>query len=87
MTDDGLGLKNIILDGEPKTAFQLAGNIKDVVIKTPNSAVTFAQGVANSITVDEKATGVNLDIRDKAYVKIVNLDAAAKITGTGDIGQ
>ena len=87
VTDDGLGLKNIILDGEPKTAFQLAGNIKDVVIKTPNSAVTFAQGVANSITVDEKATGVNLDIRDKAYVKIVNLDAAAKITGTGDIGH
>ncbi len=87
VTDDELGLKDIMLDGKSGMAFQLAGNIKDVVIKTPKAIVTMAQGVANSITVDEKALDVQLNISEKAHAKTVNLDAAAKIAGTGDIGH
>lgn len=87
VTNDGLGLKNIVLDGERGTTYNLAGNIKEVLVKSPASVVSMGQGVANVITVDETAVGTNLKISDKATVNTVNLDTAASVTGTGDIGH
>lgn len=87
VTNDGLGLQNIVLDGERGTTYNLAGNIKEVLVKAPASVVSMGQGVANVITVDETGVGTNLQISDKATVNTVNLDTAASVTGTGDIGH
>lgn len=87
VTDNGYGLTGLTLDGAFGTKFHLAGNIKDVVNLTPGSTVTLAQGVTQSITIDEKAIGSTLDINNKAMAGVVNLDTATKVEGTGDIGH
>ena len=87
VTDDGYGLTGLTLDGEYGTNFQLAGNIKDVVNVTPGSTITLAQGVTQSITIDEKAIGSTLNIDNKAMAGTVNLDTAVKVEGTGDISH
>ena len=87
MTDDGFGMQNIALDGEDGTAYQLAGNIKDVVNFTPGSTLTIAQGIAGNITVDEAALGTTLQIDLKGVVQNINLDAAANVIGKGDIAH
>ncbi len=87
LTEEAYGLKNIVLDGPDGTKFQVAGNIKDVTMKTTKGELTLAQGVAGSITVDEIAKDSILNIADKATANKVNLDAATKVTGTGDVGH
>lgn len=87
VTADNLGLKQILLGGEKGSAFHLAGNIKEVLVKAPASAVNMGQGIANIITVDETAVGTNLSISDKATVNTVNLDTTTSVTGAGDIGH
>lgn len=87
VTSDALGLRNIVLDGERGTMFHMAGNIKDVMVKAPAAVVNMGQGIANVITIDEKAGGTNLTVSDKAMVNTVNLDTVASVTGTGDIGH
>lgn len=87
VTDNGYGLTGLTLDGAFGTKFHLAGNIKDVVNLTPGSTVTLAQGVTQSITIDEKAIGSTLDINNKAMAGVVNLDTATKVEGTGDISH
>ncbi len=87
VTSDGMGLKQINLDGESGTRFQLAGNIKDVLNLTQASTVTLAQGIAKEITIDEKAVGSNLNLDKDTVVNKVNLDAASTVTGVGSIGH
>ena len=86
LTDDGLGLQYIRLDGESGVQLQLAGNIKEVINLTPDSSLAFAQGVANKVTVDERATGTTLNIDSSATIRELNLDTGTTVTGTGDIG-
>ena len=64
----------------------MAGNIKEVINLTPDSKLAFAQGVANKVTVDERATGTTLNIDSSATVRELNLDTGTTVTGTGDIG-
>ena len=59
-TEDGLGFQTIRLDGVAGSLFQLAGNIKRVVNLTPESTLQLAQGVADVITMDEKAVDAKL---------------------------
>ncbi|MGO5114618.1 S-layer homology domain-containing protein [Candidatus Avoscillospira sp. LCP25S3_F1] len=81
------GALRIELDGEDGRSLELAGNIKDVVNLTPKSYLSLGAGQAQSITVDETATGTTLNIVAGAEVEEVNLDVAATITGDGDIGK
>ena len=85
LTEDGLGFKTIRLDGAEGAQLQLAGNIKQVVDLTPNSALQIAQGVAAVVTMDEKALNASLTIDNQAYIKELNLDAATPVTGAGSI--
>lgn len=88
--DNSKGLRNIYLDAPKGTAFTLAGNLKDVVNRTPGSTLTIGdtgQGSCSSVTVDEKAVDSTLVLEVNATVDKVNLDTASKITGTGDIGE
>ncbi len=91
LTEDGLGLQNIRLDGDPEfeggVQLQLAGNIKDVINLTPNSGLQMAQGVAKQITVDEAALDSTLTIDDRASIKILNLDRGTQVTGLGSISH
>lgn len=86
-TDDGLGFQTLRLDGVEGSQFQLAGNIKRVVDLTPKSTLQVAQGVADTVTIDEKALDVSLIIDNIANIRELNLDTAAKVTGDGSIGH
>lgn len=83
----GFGLSYIELDGDEGALLQLAGNPKEVVNKTPGSDLQFVQGVADKVTVDEKAVGSNLLVDAGTRVGELNLDVATKVTGDGDIGS
>nr|WP_325257495.1 S-layer homology domain-containing protein [uncultured Oscillibacter sp.] len=87
LTEDGLGLKSIRLDGEDGVQLQLAGNIKDVTNLTPNSALQIAQGVAGTVTVDERATNTTLSIDNRAIINNLNLDAGTPVTGAGSVSH
>ena len=78
---NGLGL--IIQDGGG--LLQLAGNVKEVWNKTPNSELQVVQGSANKITMDEHATNSSVLVDGDAQVDSLNLDVATKVTGEGDI--
>ena len=77
----GLGL--IIQDGGG--LLQLAGNVKEVWNKTPNSELQVVQGSASKITIDEHATNSSVLVDGDAQVDSLNLDVATKVTGEGDI--
>ena len=81
----GYGLSFIELDGEEGALYQLAGNIKEVINKTPGSSLQVVQGVADKVTVDEKATGSNVLVDGDAQVGDLNLDTGTEVTGSGDI--
>ena len=83
----GYGLNLITLDGENGALYQLAGNIKEVVNKTPGSSLQVVQGIADKVTVDEYATGSSVLVDGDAQVGDLNLDTATNVTGTGDIGK
>ncbi len=85
-TDDK-GLMNITLEGESGTHLTLAGRIKEVVNKTPNSTVQVAKGTVKKLTVDEAATGSTVQIDRNTEVKELNLDVATNVIGDGDIEQ
>lgn len=85
LTADGKGLSLIKLDGAVGAQFQLAGNIKEVINRSPASFLGIGGGVANKVTVDERATGSTLDIGANGTVRDLNLDTAATVTGKGDI--
>ena len=85
LTADGKGLSLIKLDGADGAQFQLAGNIKEVINRSPASFLGIGGGVANKVTVDERATGSTLDIGTNGIVRDLNLDTAATVTGKGDI--
>ncbi len=87
ITDDGLGLQYIKLDGAESTSLQLAGNIKEVLNITPGSALAIGQGVANKVTIDERAQNSTLHIDDSAYIRDLNLDVGTTLSGSGDIGK
>lgn len=86
-TEDGLGLQTIRLDGADGSQFQLAGNLKRVVDLTPNSRLQIAQGVADVVTMDEKAEGASLVIDNLASIRELNLDRGVQVTGDGAISH
>lgn len=85
LTTNGNGLALIKLDGAEGAQFQLAGNIKEVINRSPASFLGIGGGVANKVTVDERATSSTLDIGINGTVRDLNLDTAATVTGKGDI--
>ena len=80
------GLKYIELAGESHTELQLAGEIKEVVNKTPNSLLQLVKGTAETITIDEKARNSQLVVGTDTRVDVLNLDVATLVTGDG-IGE
>lgn len=85
-TDDK-GLLNISLEGASGTRLDLAGRIKNVVDKTPDSFIQVAKGSVQSITVDEAATNSVIQINRNTEVKELNLDVATNVNGEGDVGK
>ena len=87
-TQAGYGLSRIELDGEAdELSLHLSGNGKEVVNKTPGSALSVDSGRVESITVDESATDSTLHIAAGAEVESVYLDVGTEVTGEGDIGH
>lgn len=86
-TEDGLGLQTIRLDGVDGSQFQLAGNLKRIIDFTPNSKLQIAQGVADVVTIDERAEGATVTIDNLASIRELNLDRATQVTGDGSISH
>lgn len=86
-TPAGHGIGEIELNGENGLELKLAGNIKNVVNRTPESALSISSGRVDTITVDEKAVDSTLEISSGAEVDHVNLDVGTTVTGDGDIGD
>lgn len=84
-TDVGDGLLYIEMNGESGMNVTLAGNIEEVLNRTPESVLVMAQGTAQMITVDEKAVDSTLDIKNIASIEELNLDIGVPVTGEGDI--
>jgi len=82
---NGFGLSYIELDAENGGLLQLAGNIKEVLNKTPGSSLQIVQGSAQKVTIDENAVGSNVLVDAKTRVDELDLDVATNVTGTGDI--
>lgn len=81
----GFGLSYIELDGESGTLLQLAGNVKEVLNRTPQSDLQVVQGTTQKITMDEYATDSSVLVDGDARVEELDLDVATKVTGNGDI--
>lgn len=79
----GYGLSCIELDGGK--LLQLAGNIKEVINRTPGSDLQVVQGSADKIIMDEYATNSTVTVDGGARVENLNLDVATKVEGEGDI--
>lgn len=86
-TPAGHGIGEIELNGEKGLELKLAGNIKNVVNRTPESALSISSGRVDTITVDEKAVDSTLEISSGAEADHVNLDVGTTVTGDGDIGD
>lgn len=86
-TESPYGLLSIQLDGENGLSLQVAGNIKEVINKTPDSHLTIAQGPAATVTIDEEAINSTLTIEQGASVGNLNLDVGTTVDGEGDIGH
>lgn len=84
-TPQNYGLAQIDVDGEEGLKVDLAGRIKNVTTKTPNSLIVAAKGTIQSLTVDEKAVGAQVQIDRSAEVIELNLDVGTDVTGTGDV--
>ncbi len=82
-----MGLLHITLEGEPGTPLDLAGRIKSVTNKTPQSLLKIAKGSAQQVTMDEDAIGAQLQIDRGAEVREVDLDVATQVVGDGDIDK
>lgn len=87
VTPANLGLRSIQLEGKAGMQLQVAGNVKEVINRTPASTLQIAQGQANRVTVDEKAKGSSLSIARGASVGELNLDVGTRVSGDGDINQ
>ncbi len=85
LVTDAQGLKNITLDAAAGAQFTLAGNIKEVINKTPGSTLIMGQGTAQVVTVDEKALESTVDIKNEVVLGKLNLDTATDVIGAGDI--
>ena len=75
------------MDGKENTRLQLAGNIKEIVNISPNSALEVVQGVAHTVTMDERAVNSTLSIAQNSSINKLNLDAATPVTGQGSIAD
>lgn len=64
-TPAGHGIGEIELNGENGLELKLAGNIKNVVNRTPESALSISSGRVDTITVDEKAVDSTLEISSR----------------------
>ena len=82
---NGFGLSYIELDAENGGLLQLAGNVKEVLNKTPGSSLQIVQGSAQKVTVDEDAVGSNVLVDTNTRVDELDLDVATNVTGSGDI--
>ena len=81
----GDGLLYIELNGQNGMNVSLAGNIEEVLNRTPESALMIAEGTAQIVTMDEKAVNSTLNIQNIASINTLNLDIATPVTGEGDV--
>lgn len=86
-TASGDGLLYVELNGESGMTVTMAGNIEEVMNRTPESLLMIAEGTAKFVTIDENAIGSQLEVRNIASIEELNLDIGVPVTGEGDIAE
>ena len=83
----GDGFLYIEINGDPGMNVTAAGNVEEILNRTPDSLLMIAQGTAQTVTVDENAVGSQVEIRNIASVEELNLDTGTEVTGEGDVSE
>lgn len=86
-TAAGDGLLYVEINGEAGMSVTMAGNIEEVMNRTPMSTLMIAEGNAKFVTIDEHAIGSLLEVRNIATIEDLNLDVGITVTGQGDIAE
>lgn len=86
-TAAGDGFLYVEINGEAGMDVTMAGNIEEVLNRTPASFLTIAQGTAKFVTIDENAIGAQLEIKNIASIEELNLDVGVPVIGEGDISE
>ncbi len=86
-TASGDGLLYVELNGESGMTVTMAGNIEEVMNRTPESLLMIAEGTAQFVTIDENAIGSQLEVRNIASIEELNMDIGVPVTGEGDIAE
>lgn len=87
VTEDGLGLSFIQMEGDREIEVHLAGNIKEVIDRAPGSLLVMAEGSAQKVTIDENAVDAELRVDKNANILETNLDRPSKVTGEGSLSH
>lgn len=88
--NNSMGLRKVTFQEPLAGRFTIAGNMKDVVVKSPGSHLTVGDtgiGSVTKITVDEEAKDSEVNLEINASVDDIKLDTSSKVTGTGDVGN
>lgn len=88
--NNSMGLRKVTFQEPLAGRFTIAGNMKDVVVKSPGSRLTVGDtgiGSVTKITVDEEAKDSEVNLEINASVDDIKLDTSSKVTGTGDVGN
>ena len=87
-TATGSGLKTIEFSPDnPAGVYTVAGNLENVVNRSPASSLTVGSGALRTLTVDEDAVGALLRIDQNTAVRTLNLDTGTTVTGTGSVDR
>ncbi len=88
VTGENLGLKLIQMEnGIKDMELSLAGNIKEVINRSPNSTLIIANGSAQKVTIDEQAVDAQLRVDRFVTVQETNLDRPTTVTGGGNLSH
>lgn len=87
-TASGSGLKTIEFSPDnPSGVYTVAGNLENVVNRSPASSLTVGSGALRALTIDEDAVGALLRIDPNTAVRTLNLDTGTTVTGTGNVDR
>lgn len=83
----GLGFENVKIsqNAPSQTEFSISGTLKGLTVAAKQAKVSISGGDVANLDVTENASGTELNIAKDVTVQLLNISAAATITGKGKI--
>ncbi len=88
-TTSGSGFETVTLSQviPAGAGVNLVGDFNTVNVESAGSTITISGGTIANLQVGENAAGSTIDLSDDARIDELTLNAAASVTGTGEIGK